>query len=177
MMSAPTPIRPIGYSGNMRSFLRLLGTGAAGEAGSRSRARAVKRRLVRPLTNRLVNPLVRPLVERGLLEPGWALLETRGRRSGQRRVVPVGNGLRDGVFWVVTEHGFHADYVRNILADPRVRVKVAGRWRTGHATVLAGEDPYARLRALRRPVNDALLLAVGTEQLVIRIDLEDAPGA
>jgi hypothetical protein len=51
---------------------------------------------------------VRPLVKRGLLEPGWALLETGGRRSGRRRVVPVGNGLREGVFWIVTEHGYRA---------------------------------------------------------------------
>jgi deazaflavin-dependent oxidoreductase (nitroreductase family) len=161
----------------MSRFLRLLGTGAAGDPHPRSRRRAAKRRIVRPLTNRIVNPLVRPLVDRGVLDPGWALLETRGRRSGRPRVVPVGNGLRDGVFWVVTEHGYHADYVRNILEDPRVRVKVGGRWRTGHASVLAGEDPYARLRALRRPVNDALLLAVGTEQLVVRVDLDDAPAA
>jgi deazaflavin-dependent oxidoreductase (nitroreductase family) len=153
----------------MPSLLRLLGTGASSEPGSRFRT--AKRRIVRPLTNRLVNPLVRRLVGRGLLGPGWALLETRGRRSGRPRVVPVGNGLRGGVFWIVTEHGYHADYVRNILADPRVRVKVGGRWRTGHATVLPDEDPYARLRALRRPVNDAMVLAVGTEQLVVRIDL------
>lgn len=156
----------------MPSLLRLLATGAAGGTSSDSRIRAAKRRLVRPLTNRLVNPLVRPLVEWGLLDPGWALLETRGRRSGRPRVVPVGNGLRDGVFWIVTEHGYRADYVLNILADPRVRVRVGGRWRTGRAHVLADEDPYARLRTLRRPVNDALLLAVGTEQLVIRVDLE-----
>jgi len=91
--------------------------------------------------------------------------------------VPVGNGLRDGVFWIVTEHAYHADYVRNILAEPRVRVRVGGRWRSGRAHVLADEDPYARLRLLRRPVNDALLLAVGTEQLVIRIDLDDGPSA
>jgi deazaflavin-dependent oxidoreductase (nitroreductase family) len=156
----------------MPSLLRLLGTGPAGGPEASSRARAAKRRVVRPLTNRLVNPLVRPLVERGLLGPGWALLETRGRRSGKRRVVPVGNGLRDGVFWIVTEHGYQADYVRNILADPRVRVRVGGRWRSGRAQVLADEDPYARLRRLRRPLNDALLLAVGTEQLVIRVDLD-----
>jgi deazaflavin-dependent oxidoreductase (nitroreductase family) len=152
-------------------MLRLLGTGAAGAPPSR--VRAAKRRLVRPLTNRVVNPLVRPLVERGLLGPGWALLETRGRRSGRPRVVPVGNGLRGGAFWIVTEHGYHADYVRNIMADPRVRVRVGGRWRSGRAELLPDEDPYTRLRRLRRPINDALLLAVGTEQLVVRIDLED----
>lgn len=152
------------------SLLRLLGTGPA--TGPGTRARSAKRRIVRPLTNRLVNPVVRPLVARGLLGRGWALLETRGRRTGQPRVVPVGNGLRGDVFWIVTEHGHHADYVRNILADPRVRVRVGGRWRDGRAQVLEDDDPYARLRALRRPVNDAMLLLVGTEQLVVRIDLD-----
>ncbi|HWM09795.1 MAG TPA: nitroreductase/quinone reductase family protein [Solirubrobacteraceae bacterium] len=153
------------------SLLRLLGTGPAGEPGADSKARAAKRRAVRALTKHVVNPLVRPLVERGLLGRGWALLETRGRRTGEPRVVPVGNGLRGDAFWIVAEHGYHADYVRNILADPRVRVRVGGRWRDGRAQVLPDDDPYALLRALRRPLNDAMLLLVGTEQLVVRIDL------
>ena len=153
-------------------LLRLLGTARAGDPHAPAAVvRAAKRRVVRPLTNRLVNPIVRPLVEQGLLDPGWALLETRGRRTGRPRVVPVGNGLRGDTFWIVTEHGRHADYVRNIEADPRVRVKAAGRWRTGTAHI-TDEDPYERLRRLRRPVNDALLLAVGTEQLVVRVDLD-----
>ena len=154
------------------TLLRLLGTGAAGEPQADSAARAAKRRVLRTVTNRLVNPVVRPLVGRGPLARGWALLETRGRRTGLPRVVPIGNGLRGDTFWIVTEHGYHADYVRNIQADPRVRVKVRGRWRSGTARSLPGEDPYARLRALRRPLNDAMVLAVGTEQLVVRIDLD-----
>jgi deazaflavin-dependent oxidoreductase (nitroreductase family) len=153
------------------SLLRLLGTGPAGGPGADSKARAAKRRVVRALTKHVVNPLVRPLVERGLLGRGWALLETRGRRTGEPRVVPIGNGLRGDAFWIVAEHGYHADYVRNILADPRVRVRVGGRWRDGRAEVLPDDDPYALLRALRRPLNDAMLLLVGTEQLVVRIDL------
>jgi deazaflavin-dependent oxidoreductase (nitroreductase family) len=136
------------------------------------RLRAAKRAAMRFVTNRLLNPAVRPLLDRGLWPRTQALLETTGRNTGRPRRTPVGNGLRGGVFWIVTEHGYHADYVRNILADPRVRVKVGGRWRSGLAHVLSDEDPYARLRALRRPVNDALLLAIGTEQLVIRVDLD-----
>src|SRR3712207_3015819 len=152
--------------------LRLLGTARAGDAGAPpGAARQVKRRVFRTITNRVVNPFVRPLVERGMLDPGWALLETRGRRTGRPRAVPVGNGLRGDTFWIVTEHGRHADYVRNIRAHPRVRVKVGGRWRTGTAHV-TDEDPYEWMRRLRRPVNDALLVAVGTEQMVIRVDLD-----
>ncbi len=53
-----------------------------------------------------------------------------------------------------------------------MRVKIGDAWRTGTAQILPDDDPYARLRWLRRPVNDAALLAVGTEQLVIRVDLD-----
>jgi deazaflavin-dependent oxidoreductase (nitroreductase family) len=144
---------------------RLLGNAPAGTPGG-----AGKRRVSTFLSAGLVNPAVRALAERGLA-PGVALLETTGRRSGLARRTPVGNGLRGDTFWIVTEHGYDAAYVRNIQADPRVRVNVRGRWRAGTAHILPDEDPYARLRELRRPLNDSMLLAVGTRQLVIRVDL------
>jgi deazaflavin-dependent oxidoreductase (nitroreductase family) len=133
--------------------------------------RRLKRRLSKVVTVRLVNPVIRPLLERARL-PGWALLETTGRHSGQPRRVPLGDGLRGEAFWIVTEHGWAADYVRNIQADPRVRIKTHGRWRPGTARILSDDDPLARLRWLRRPVNDTMLRLVGTEQLTIRVDLD-----
>ena len=137
-----------------------------------SRRRDLKRAAAKFVTNRLVNPVVRPLIQRGLWPDTQALLETTGRRSGQPRRVPVGNGLRGDQFWIVTEHGWQADYVKNIQADPRVRVKVGNRWHDGTAHILVDDNPRARLRWLGRPVNDAMLLAVGTEQLTIRVDLD-----
>jgi deazaflavin-dependent oxidoreductase (nitroreductase family) len=150
--------------------LALLGTGPAPAAPSRGRR--LKRRVSRAITTRFVNPPVRRLLERIPRRTGWAVLETTGRRTGQPRRVPVGDGLRGNQFWIVTEHGWGADYVRNIQADPRVRVNIAGRWRTGTAHILADDDPYRRLRWLRRPANDAALLLVGTEQLTVRVDLD-----
>jgi deazaflavin-dependent oxidoreductase (nitroreductase family) len=89
---------------------------------------------MRFVTNRLLNPAVRPLLERGLWPRTQALLETTGRKTGLPRRVPVGNGLRDGAFWIVTEHGYAADYVKNIQRNPRVRVKVGRRrWYEGTA--------------------------------------------
>ncbi len=131
-----------------------------------------KRRVARFVTNRLVNPIVRRALERGIGDSSWAILETTGRRSGEPRRTPLGNGLRGDSFWIVTEHGWAAHYVKNIQADPRVRVKVRGAWRAGTAHILPDDDPRERLRWLRRPVNDTMLLAVGTEQLVIRVDLD-----
>jgi deazaflavin-dependent oxidoreductase (nitroreductase family) len=132
----------------------------------------LKRRLSTALTVRVVNPLVRRLAQRGLAGRSVALLETTGRKSGQKRVTPVGNGLRGDVFWIVTEHGFASAYVKNIQADPRVRVKVGRRWHAGTAHILPDDDPYERMRMLKRGVNDATVRLVGTEHLVIRIDLD-----
>ena len=124
------------------------------------------------LTTKLVNPVVRTLIERGLFPPAWVLLETTGRKSGKPRRTPIGNGKRGDAFWIVTEHGWHADYVKNIQADPRVRVKIGREWHSGTAHILEDDDPYARLRWLKRPVNDSMLVAVGTQALVIRVDLD-----
>ena len=137
-----------------------------------ARDRTLKRRLSKFTTVRLLNPLLRRLLERGLFPRTHALLETTGRRSGLPRRVPLGNGLRDGKFWILTEHGRAADYVKNIEKDPRVRVKVGRRWRSGTAHILPDDDPRERSRMLGRPVNDAMVRLVGTEHLTIRVDLD-----
>jgi deazaflavin-dependent oxidoreductase (nitroreductase family) len=135
---------------------------------------AAKRTASRFVTNRLVNPVVRRLLDRGFAPRTHALLETTGRKSGLPRQVPVGNGLRGSEFWIVTEHGYAADYVKNIQNNPRVRVKVGRGWREGTARLLPDDDAAARLRFLKRPVNDALVRLVGTEHLTIRVDLDDS---
>lgn len=140
--------------------------------GGWARKRDLKRRVSKLLSVRLLNPLMRRALEADLAPRGWALLETTGRRSGLPRRVPVGNGLRGAQFWIVAEHGRHADYVRNLEREPRVRVKVGRRWHTGTARILPEDDPRARLRWLRRPLNDAGLRLMASELLVVRVDLE-----
>jgi hypothetical protein len=71
----------------------------------------------------------------------------------------------------VAEHGFEAGYVKNIQADPRVRVKIRGRWRRGVAHVLADDDPRERQRSMPKS-NARAVRAMGTDLLSIRIDLE-----
>jgi len=119
----------------------------------------------------LVNPVVRTLA-RVRTPPGVAILETTGRKSGQARRVPVGNGLDGDTFWIVTEHGRRAAYVRNIEANPRVRVKVGRRWRSGTAHLMPDDDPRERQRNMRGSVNAALVRAVGTDLMTVRIDLD-----
>ena len=138
--------------------------------------RETKRRLASGTAKYVVNPVVRGLFRLGLPAPGTAILETTGRKSGRPRRNPVTNGLDDGVFWIVAEHGRRASYVRNIEANPHVRLRIGRRWRKGTARLVPDDDPRERLRyiASRRPIARLSTATVGlmqTDLLTIRIQL------
>jgi deazaflavin-dependent oxidoreductase (nitroreductase family) len=140
--------------------------------------RETKRTLASGAAKYVVNPVVRGLFRLGLPAPGIAILETTGRSSGRPRRNPVTNGLDGGVFWIVAEHGRRASYVKNIGANPRVRVRVGRRWRTGTARLEPDDDPRERLRhiASRHPIarlSTATVRLMETALLTIRIDLDD----
>ena len=135
-----------------------------------------KRRVSTFASAKLLNPLVRAAARAGIPLPGYVLLETTGRRSGQPRQVPVGEELEGDTLWVVAEHGLRAAYVRNIQANPRVRVRLGRRWRTGTAHVLEDDDWRERQRRMPNRVNSAVVRAMGTEHVTVRVDL-DPPGA
>jgi deazaflavin-dependent oxidoreductase (nitroreductase family) len=128
-------------------------------------------RLVLVVQQRMLNPALRRALQAGIPVPGIALLETVGRTSGALRRVPVTNGLEGDRFWIVSEQGRAANYVRNIGENPRVRVKVRGRWREGTARIV-DEDPRERLRRLPSTLNAAIVRRVAHEPVVVRIDLD-----
>lgn len=123
-----------------------------------------KYRAVSGFQRRIGNPLLRRL-------PFQTLLETTGRTSGLPRPTPVGGRRVGGSFWLVSEFGERSQYVRNIKADPRVRVRLRGRWHTGTAHLLPDDDPIARLRALPR-MNSTAVRAMGSGLLTVRVDLD-----
>jgi deazaflavin-dependent oxidoreductase (nitroreductase family) len=135
----------------------------------------MKQRFVRLVQKYVVNPPMRLALWLGLLRT-HALLETIGRRSGRPWRNPVGNGLSiDGsTFWIVAEHGHGAGYVKNIEANPHVRIRVGRCWRTGSADLLPDDDPNSRLRQIGHRVNAVMVKAMGTELLTVRIDLDPA---
>jgi deazaflavin-dependent oxidoreductase (nitroreductase family) len=136
-----------------------------------------KRRVSTWLSTKLLNPVVNAAARAGLPTPSVVVLETRGRRSGQPRRVPVGKALEGDTVWVVAEHGLRAGYVRNIQADPRVRVRIGRRWRTGTAHVLTDDDWRERQRRIPNKLNSAVVRAAGTEPVTVRVDLDPASGA
>jgi deazaflavin-dependent oxidoreductase (nitroreductase family) len=89
----------------------------------------MKHRIVHFLQKYLFNPPVKLLFAIGLVPPGYAFLETTGRKTGKPPRTPAGNGLVGKQFWIVAEHGQKAGYVRNIVGNPRV--PEPARWATG----------------------------------------------
>ena len=134
-----------------------------------------RRRVSTFLSTRLFNPLVKSATNAGLALPGVVILETTGRRSGQPRRTPVGKSVDGDTVWIVAEHGRKAAYVRNIEADPRVRIKIGRRWRTGTAHVMPDDDPRARQRGMPS-VNAAVVRLMGTDLLTVRVDLDREAG-
>jgi deazaflavin-dependent oxidoreductase (nitroreductase family) len=134
-----------------------------------------KRRWSTFLSAKVFNPLVLAAARAGLPTPSVVILETTGRRSGVPRRVPVTRLLEGDTLWIVTEHGRKAAYVRNIEANPNVRVRVGRRWRDGVARALPDEDWRAIQRRLPNKVNSRMVRLMGTEHLTIRVDLSEGP--
>lgn len=142
----------------------------------------MKHSLVHFLQKYFFNPPIKFLFAVGLVPPGYALLETTGRKTGKPRRTPVGNGLVGRQFWIVAEHGQKAAYVRNMVANSAVRVQLRdgfrARWHTGTAHLLLDDDPRERQRWLKKQLpssasNAAAVRFFGTQLLTVRIDLHD----
>src|SRR2546422_2940410 len=142
----------------------------------------MKHRIVHLLQKYFLNPPIKILFAIGLVPPGYALLETIGRKTGRPRRTPVGDGRVGSQFWLIAEHGMKAGYVRNITSDPRVRLKlrhgVLARWHKSTAHLLADDNPRERQKWLASQlpssaVNAAIVWLFGTELLTVRIDLDD----
>ncbi|HEY6692718.1 MAG TPA: nitroreductase/quinone reductase family protein [Solirubrobacteraceae bacterium] len=130
-----------------------------------------RRRVSTLVSTRLFNPLVKAATNAELAVPGIAILETTGRKSGRPRRTPVGESVDGDTFWIVAEHGRKAAYVRNIQADPSVRIKIGHRWRTGTAHIMPDDDPRARQRGMPA-ATAAVVRLMGTDLLTVRIDLD-----
>jgi deazaflavin-dependent oxidoreductase (nitroreductase family) len=74
---------------------------------------------------------------------------TTGRKSGEPREIEIWFTEHEGRYYIIAEHGSRANWVRNILANADVHVRVVGRDFAATARVLS--DNYdiemARLRS------------------------------
>ncbi|WP_036518715.1 nitroreductase/quinone reductase family protein [Nocardia sp. 348MFTsu5.1] len=123
-----------------------------------------RNRITLTLQRRVGNPITK-------LSPFQTLLETTGRKSGQPRRTALGGRRVGNEFWLVSEFGTGSQYIKNIQADPTVRVRLRGKWHTGTAHLLPDDDAAARLKALPT-VNSFGVKTFGTNLLTVRIDLD-----
>lgn len=159
---------------------RVLGLGpmtAAPADSGQSRAldaaeAHARRRRIRRTQRWLLNPPMRTLTCAGVMRH-HVVLETTGRVSGRRRRTVVGALLESDAVWIVAENGTRAGYVRNIGADPRVRVHLRGRWLTGVAEVVEGDDVETRLGAFR-PGHAAMVQRFADNPATLRVALTAA---
>jgi deazaflavin-dependent oxidoreductase (nitroreductase family) len=125
----------------------------------------LRNRITNQLQKRVANPLMRRL-------PIQTLLETTGRKSGEPRRTPLGGSKVGNEFWFVSEFGENSQYVKNIKANPNVRVRLRGRWHNGTAHLVPDDDPHERLRSLPQ-FNSFGVRTFGTNLLSVRVDLTD----
>lgn len=93
--------------------------------------------------------------------PNRTMLETIGRRSGTVRRTPFGGYIIGSEFWIVSNAGTSPDYVRNPVADPRVRARYHGRWHSGTAHLVPEDDAGQRLATLPK-LNSVFVRTFGT---------------
>jgi deazaflavin-dependent oxidoreductase (nitroreductase family) len=91
-----------------------------------------RRRAIALVLWRVMNPVA--LRFAAGIAPWWIVLETTGRKSGRPRRVPLARGpVDDHTLWLIAVHGAHASFVKNLLVEPRVRIKIRGEWLAGRA--------------------------------------------
>jgi deazaflavin-dependent oxidoreductase (nitroreductase family) len=132
----------------------------------------------RRVETRLLNPGVRAMIQAGLAPKIFVLLETTGRRTGSLRTTPVTVAREGDVVWLVAEHGRRCSYVQNISARPQVRLLIGQRWHSGTATLLPGDDPWARRKAMDQlagwmsRADGIFFRAMASTPMTVRVDLE-----
>jgi deazaflavin-dependent oxidoreductase (nitroreductase family) len=85
-----------------------------------------------------------PLVGRVIL-----LLTTTGRKSGKKRVTPLQYELIGSDYYVGAARGLKADWVRNILSNPQVELRVGAKWIEGKAEVVTDSSKFADFMEVR----------------------------
>jgi deazaflavin-dependent oxidoreductase (nitroreductase family) len=131
-----------------------------------------KFRRERALGRYLLNPAVKGLSKLGVRTTLATELETIGRKTGQRRRVPVSAQFDGDGAWVICQHGVRSGWGRNIADNPSVLVRQGNRWRAGVARFRPDDDVVARGRKFG-PLGAKMVRALETAPVSVRIDFTD----
>jgi deazaflavin-dependent oxidoreductase (nitroreductase family) len=105
------------------------------------------------------------------------LLTTKGRKSGLPRTTPLQYEEEQGLYYIGSARGIHADWVRNIMVHPEVDVQVKERRFRARAEVVIDKSrviDFLRLRLKRHPVMVGLIMRLdGLPVRYTQLDFEE----
>ena len=105
------------------------------------------------------------------------LLTTTGRKSGKPRVTPLQYEEIDGDIYIASARGTKSDWFRNIVANPKVKVRVKSRQFEGEGEPIT--DPkhiadFLEIRLERHPkMVGAIMQREGVSKKPNRVELEN----
>lgn len=84
-----------------------------------------------------------------LASESFCYLTTKGRRTGRPHEIEIWFVVRDGVIYLLSEPGHRADWIRNLVVDEHVSVRIADlRWEAIASVVGEVEDDGAARKLL-----------------------------
>ena len=105
----------------------------------------------------------------------FCYLTTRGRVSGLAHEIEIWFAARDSSIYMLAGGGAVSDWVKNLLAEPSVQVRVSGRKYEGRARVVepGEEEAWARAALLAKydPSYNGDLTGWSKSALPIAVDL------
>jgi deazaflavin-dependent oxidoreductase (nitroreductase family) len=78
----------------------------------------------------------------------YCYLTTTGRVSGEPREIEIWFGLEGSTLYMLSGGRDRSDWVKNLIREPRVSVRIADRTFEGRARAVSDPDEDARARAL-----------------------------
>jgi deazaflavin-dependent oxidoreductase (nitroreductase family) len=85
---------------------------------------------------------------RELAEVSFCYVTTTGRRTGEPHTIEIWFGFADGRLYVLSGGGDRSDWVRNLVANPRVRLRLGETTTEALARIVTDPEEEARARRL-----------------------------
>jgi deazaflavin-dependent oxidoreductase (nitroreductase family) len=84
----------------------------------------------------------------GLADEQYCYLTTTGRVSGEPREIEIWFGIAGATIYMLSGGRDRSNWVRNLIADPRVTVRIGDRTFAGRARVVEDREEDAAARQL-----------------------------
>jgi deazaflavin-dependent oxidoreductase (nitroreductase family) len=114
-------------------------------------------------------------VDSRLANESYCYLTTTGRVSGMPREIEIWFGLDGDTLYMLSGGRDRSDWVKNLVREPRVQVRIADRSFDGRARIVSSDEEDARARRLLvdkyQQGYSGDLSGWGTEALPIAVDL------